>query len=305
MGPVRRDMWLSKATSAYREGTQLHLNGYYCVSNLPSLKPGRKYPGGAERTAATCAHTVAACKRARMPGLEDEWLKPMLLPNTFHARNLDNAVDLVDRIYQDDQTGWKLESRVDDLIRSVSTVPDDAMKSGLQSLVDRLLRLISVPQETLVSRILPLIRSEGRPYVKFRHVHARPAAAGERIVTVTSDGRETVNTAEQGDYVVRNATQVEEQYIVSKETFAERYEYAEKVDDTWSRYRPTGEVLALEIDDRVLAAIWKNSEFHIMAPWEEPQKVRRGDYFVSTVPDLAEVYRIARHEFEQTYQPKT
>ena len=45
-------------------------------------------------------------------------------------------------------------------------------------------------------------------------------------------------------------------------------------------------------------------EFYIVAPWGSEQLAREGDKFVAPLPGLDEVYRIARKEFEETYQLK-
>ena len=64
-------------------------------------------------------------------------------------------------------------------------------------------------QEELLERMKPLLR-DGGTYEKFKEIDAREAKEGEVIETITSDGLETKNTAEQGDYIVRNTTGAQE-----------------------------------------------------------------------------------------------
>lgn len=159
-----------------------------------------------------------------------------------------------------------------------------------------------VPQQELLSRVLPLLRERGACYEKFREILARHARRGERIVSRTSDGVETENTAAADDYIVRNETAAGEEYIVGAKKFEERYEFLADAEDGWARYRPRGKVHALIIDDALLSELGQPDSFFIEAPWGEAQRARRDDYLV-TPPDYSEIYRIARAEFRETYRP--
>jgi len=160
-----------------------------------------------------------------------------------------------------------------------------------------------VSQETLVERLLPLIRDKGCHYRKFQKVHARPAVAGEVIVSVTSGGKETTNTASAGDMVVRNLTKAREEYLIDQQSFPKLYKKSGSVDDSWKLYDPIGEIRAIEItlDLRDLLPVGK--KFFIMAPWGTEQVAMEGDFLVVPLPELGEIYRIGRSEFEQTYEP--
>lgn len=94
-------------------------------------------------------------------------------------------------------------------------------------------------------------------------------------------------------------------YIVSKSTFDKRYTELEPVDEKWTLYAPTGEVMAIEITRELTRQLNVGEEFYIMASWGSEQLAREGDMFVSTIPDLKEIYRIARKEFEETYRLKS
>lgn len=304
--PVKRNKWLNAAICAYQEGMDLDLNEYYCSSNLPRLYRQRQSGDDLERASAVAVQVVAACERARRLGLGDEWLNPTLLVHAFKAGELNKATLLVDEITQSAKPArWQLESCIADLGASLEFITNESMRPDFESLLDRLLRLISVSQVELVSKILPEIISNGECYVKHGKVQARQAEAGEEVVSVTSDGRETSNVAEAGDYLVRNATETQECYLVSGDTFNKRYARLSNLDDNWALYHAIGEVRAIEIDDAILAHVNKSKTFYILAPWGSPQRVNPGDYFVSTLPDLKEVYRIGRREFGQTYQLKS
>ena len=60
-------------------------------------------------------------------------------------------------------------------------------------------------------------------YKKQGRVEARPAKPDEKITTTLEDGtKETVNKANEGDWIVTNPSS--EQYIISKQKFLDRYE---------------------------------------------------------------------------------
>lgn len=159
-----------------------------------------------------------------------------------------------------------------------------------------------IDQDTLRLKLAPVFSGAGRNYAKFREVLARSAQAGEVVVSITSDGEETVNRADDGDYVVENQTDAREKYIVSAADFRQRYQLVEKKDATWSRYLPTGKIRAILVDANVARLLEREGTFHIMAAWDAPQRVEPGDYLASPLPDMAHVYRIGRKEFEQTYK---
>lgn len=104
--------------------------------------------------------------------------------------------------------------------------------------------------------------------------------------------------------VVKNLTEAQEKYLVGIAKFPDRYSEVEPVDDTWMRYEPKGEVLAIEISRELTDQLDVREEFYIMAPWGSEQLAGEGDMLVSPLPDLDEIYRIARKEFEETYRLK-
>jgi hypothetical protein len=175
-------------------------------------------------------------------------------------------------------------------------------RSSITEMFDKMHSSQPLAQETLMREVLPLIKASDQRYRKFQQVHARPASPGEVIISLTDDGEETTNTADAGDMVVRNQTQAQEEYIIGGARFLERYSMVRPVDGAWKLYEPRGEVLGIEITRELAAEFGVGQQFTIVAPWGTEQTARVGDMFVSPLPDLDEIYRIARKEFEETYR---
>jgi len=161
-----------------------------------------------------------------------------------------------------------------------------------------------ISQKELKELFLPILKKEGETYHKYRVIRARKAEKGEHVTTVTSDGKETENVAESGDYLVENQTSAHERYLVSSEKFADRYKKQRDVDNGWAIYKPMGKVCAVELSDELLTRLELQDEFEIEAPWGAAEVVRKDDFVVST-PDFSEVYRIARREFLETYENRS
>lgn len=155
-------------------------------------------------------------------------------------------------------------------------------------------------KETVISQkeLLQMYEKElknSSVYEKFNLIYAREAIVGEEIITITKDGLETLNKAFKGDYVVKNQTLANEEYIVPKEKFEKRYTFIKNSDNNWNIYKPLGEIKAIKVETK--------DTFYIMAPWNEKMVVKSGDFLVSPL-DYSEVYRIANHEFFETYKLK-
>lgn len=131
---------------------------------------------------------------------------------------------------------------------------------------------------------------------KFKKIWARPANAGETIVTQTADGVETQNVAQDGDMVVWNLTTANEQYIVRSAKFAKLYKELPVTTTqdgwTWTQYSPKGIVKAFKVLD--------NCPNQFIASWGEAMVCKVGDYLVCPLKGN-EIYRIAEKEFHQTY----
>lgn len=143
----------------------------------------------------------------------------------------------------------------------------------------------------------------GRLYRKKTNVLAKPAEGGEQVETVTSDGKETTNTAEKGEFLVRNQTHARETYIMEPEQFHKKYEYLGEGKEGYAEYRALGEVKALELTPDTLQALDLEAPFYFTADWGEKMVAKEGDY-LAVPTDSQEVYRIARQEFGETYEPK-
>ena len=164
---------------------------------------------------------------------------------------------------------------------------------------------MSISQQTLREALQRRFEIQGQNYRKFKSVRARPAIENEEIVSWVSTGRETSNTARQGDYVVENQTGAREQYIIGRDKFATLYELDGASTEPWSIYRP--KVRALRVDNEVMSLLSRQGDFHILTSWGEPQLVSEGDMLVTPLSgqEVPEYYRIAIREFEETYALET
>ena len=156
-------------------------------------------------------------------------------------------------------------------------------------------------QAEMLELVKPLLQSEGVVYKKYKHVFAKKAKEGETILTITNDGLETVNTASNGDYIVKNQTDAEELYILTQKKFNDRYTYLKSSNDGFSEYFPKGKIIGLELTSDLLQKHNLPKEFHFEAAWGTAMIAKEND-FLASPPDLSEVYRIARKEFFETYK---
>ncbi|TNE64679.1 MAG: hypothetical protein EP344_03485 [Bacteroidetes bacterium] len=159
-------------------------------------------------------------------------------------------------------------------------------------------------QAEMLEKLRPFLLREGIVYRKNKNVLARPAVAGEVIETRTGDGLETVNAAEENDYIVRNQTGAMEEYIVPAHKFSKKYALLGPAENGWMEYQSTGRILAIELTDERLVSMGLPPEFEFIAPWEDPMTAKSGD-FMGGPEQLTEVYRLARKEFFETYTAVT
>ncbi|MDX1941962.1 MAG: hypothetical protein SFU99_15475 [Saprospiraceae bacterium] len=158
-----------------------------------------------------------------------------------------------------------------------------------------------ISQKELLKALIPLLQKEGKQYAKYRPIHAKPAEEGEPIMTVTADGPETINTADEDDIIVKNTTYAGEQYLMSEEKFKQRYRWLRDLPNGWAEYQPIGKILAIELTDRILQKLGQPTEFQFEASWGEAMVAKKGDYLAVPL-DLRQTYRIARQEFFETYK---
>ena len=64
----------------------------------------------------------------------------------------------------------------------------------------------------MLAHFLPILEKSGKRYKKKSMIRAKKAKPGQLVITKTSDGEETRNTAEVGDWLVENQTSVNELY---------------------------------------------------------------------------------------------
>lgn len=157
-----------------------------------------------------------------------------------------------------------------------------------------------ISQKDFYREVAPMF-DRADTYEKFKKIVARKAVPGEVIITVTSDGKETQNTAIEGDYVVQNQTEAKEQYIVSAESFNKKYVLFLEVDSGMNTYNPIGKIQAIELTSEKLDYLSLPDEFKFIAAWGEGMVAKKGDFLCRPI-DGNEVYRIARKEFFETYK---
>ena len=113
------------------------------------------------------------------------------------------------------------------------------------------------------------------------------AQAQTPVVTVTSDGKETQNVAAPNDIIMSGPSK--ENYVVKGAKFPKLYQ---------------GEVggnVMPEQSPRLVALYTGQQPITFTAPWDEQMVLKPGDYLVKDGD--AGYYRIAKVEYEQTYNP--
>lgn len=139
--------------------------------------------------------------------------------------------------------------------------------------------------------------ANARLYKKIGVVHARPAVAGEMIVTFINGIEETTNTANEGDVVVTGAAG--EQYIIGGDKFRSRYTPIASAEDINGNlaYQASGHCRAIRNPF--------GGPVEILASWGEAQYGDENCYFADACDaegngDL-EPYIIEGKAFEDTY----
>lgn len=108
----------------------------------------------------------------------------------------------------------------------------------------------------------------------------------EFIETHTADGKETQNVAKPNDIVISGPSR--ERYVLKAEKFSKLY--TGKI----------GETVVPEQSPRTVARVENIQQpITFKAPWGEDMILKKGDYLVKDGEQG--YYRIAQHEYEQTY----
>jgi len=152
----------------------------------------------------------------------------------------------------------------------------------------------------MLAHFCPILDKIGKRYKKKSLIRAKKAIPGELIVTKTSDGTETQNTASAGDWLVENQTSSAELYLVKKETFMKKYTLVQALERGWGCYVPKGEIIGYQISNEDLAHFNTEDVLEFQAPWKDTMIIRNGDFLVVPL-EKNEIYRIAQKEFKETY----
>jgi hypothetical protein len=158
-----------------------------------------------------------------------------------------------------------------------------------------------ITQKDMLNHFLPLMESQGKRYKKKSLIRAKKAEPGMVVVTRTSDGIETKNTAEEGDWLVENQTSAKESYLIKADTFEKKYTLMDSLGNGWGCYRPKGEIFAMKVSGSDLENFGSNGPMEFQAPWKESIVVKPGDYLVISL-EKSEIYRVAKKEFLETYE---
>jgi len=158
-----------------------------------------------------------------------------------------------------------------------------------------------ITQQNMLDYFLPIFGIKGKNYRKKSLIKAKKAAPGLLVITKTSDGEETRNTAEEGDWLVENQTSSEEKYLVKSDIFESKYEMVHSLGDGWACYKPKGIMSGYELQANDLKHFEVNDRLEFQAPWKDTMFVRVGDFLIIP-PGKKEIYRVARKEFLETYQ---
>lgn len=158
-----------------------------------------------------------------------------------------------------------------------------------------------ITQKEMLEHFLPLIENQGRRYKKKSLIRAKKAEAGLVVVTKTSDGIETQNTAEKGDWLVENQTSAHEKYLINADTFEKKYTMMHSLGQGWGCYRPKGEIFAMKVSVHDLENLGAKEILEFQAPWKESIVLKPDDFLVISL-EKSEIYRVAKKEFQETYE---
>lgn len=112
--------------------------------------------------------------------------------------------------------------------------------------------------------------------------------SAKTVITILPDGKETKNIANIGDIIVSGISG--EKYVIRAEMFSRLY------------VGKIGETVTPEQSERTVAHYTGTKTITFTAPWGENMILKTGDYVVRE-SDKASYYRIAKAEFEKTYEP--
>lgn len=193
------------------------------------------------------------------------------------------------------------------------------MPVAMRSKLNEALKMAQVPsQEAAIRAIGPVLLERGTVHAKTGIAFLKRATAGETMETIFDGKVETVNTAKDGDWVVRANTTAKERFFLPDAKFQRLYKqtpvpYADHTDaaeleaEGFQAYEPCGRVLALKVDTALLAKHLPEGKF--LAAWGSEMLVEDGDFLCAPAPpgetgppaSVNEIYRIEKTAFAQTY----
>ena len=112
------------------------------------------------------------------------------------------------------------------------------------------------------------------------------ATQQQQVVTTTADGKETQNVAQPNDIIMSGPSS--ENYVVTAAKFPKLYQ------------GNVGSAVIPEQNPRMVALYTGQQPITFMASWGEQMVCKPGDYLVQ---DGENYYRVAKAEYEQTYNP--
>lgn len=153
----------------------------------------------------------------------------------------------------------------------------------------------------MLDYFVPLMHRQGKRFKKKSLIRAKKAEVGLVVVTRTSDGIETKNTAEKGDWLVENQTSAHESYLIKPDIFEKKYDLKHSLGNGWGCYCPKGEIVAMRISELDFENFGEKNVMEFQAPWKESIVVKPGDFLVISL-EKSEIYRVAQKEFVETYE---
>lgn len=306
-----RSKFLKKAINSYQRGVHLDLNEYYCASKLvvayaqlevqntdDNLDTDRGFQCEMRRVISILE---AAVDRAKTLQYEDEWLAASELLLSCIQGDEDRVQESLKSVLDKNWHDWKLDS----LLKDLETLSESSLISRSERVAKVIAKVeaeLPISQENLLIILENKIRKEGFKCRKTTNVRARPAIAGEVVISITSDGEETVKTAAAGEMLIENQTQASENYLVKVSKFEKSYLLIEQVDGDWSIYEPKGEKLAIKVDNSVRELLEVDDMFYIVGFTKTRHVVKKNDYLILNQIDRNEIYRVAHAEFWQTHE---
>lgn len=171
------------------------------------------------------------------------------------------------------------------------------MRTKDQQLLEEAYKSIYLKESTTLEEILPSLQWKQTTKQPKKYSYADSTAnmppmsytvaqQEQQIVTHTADGKETQNVAAPNDVVMSGPSR--EQYVVKAAKFPKLY--TGKI----------GDVVVPEQSPRTVARVDAIEQpITFKAPWGEDMILKKGDYLVKDGDQG--YYRIAKHEYEQTY----